>query len=132
MYGLGSLTLAQWHDCHDHWWGILQPACYQPLDDTPQVVAPPGAPSGSVLTVPPASGADAQATVDALLNQQLRDQQKLDAAGVSSSWWDSIAGGAYSVGSSAVGAIPWGWIAAGVGIFALVAVGGGSPRRYGR
>ncbi len=129
MYGLGSLTLAQWHDCHDHWWGILQPACYQPLDDTPQVVAPPGAPSGSVLTVPPASGADAQSTVDALLNQQLRDQQKLDAAGVSPVWTPSI----FPEGTQGLQTLPWGWLGvAGLAIFGLVAVGGGSPRRYGR
>lgn len=96
------------------------------------VVAPPGAPSGDALTVPPASGDDAQAVVDALLNQQLADQQKLNAGGVQSTWWDEVTGGASAAADKAT-EFPWllmGGLA--LGAFALVAVSGGSPRRYGR
>ncbi len=132
MYGLG-ITRGQFIDCQNSFMaGIFRPSCWGTVESGPTVVAPPGAPTGDALTLPPASGADAQATVDALLNQQLADQQKVNAAGVSSSWWDSTVGGVYSVGSSAVSGFPWGWLAIGVGAVALVAFGGGSPRRYGR
>lgn len=40
----------------------------------PNPIAP-SAPTGEVLTVPPASGEEAQATVDALLKQQMEAQQ---------------------------------------------------------
>jgi hypothetical protein len=98
-------------------------------------IAPPQAPTGDVLTVPPASGADAQATVDALVNQQMADQQAKNAAGVTSSWWDQIVGAPVAAASSLTpGSIPWGWIIGGVGLlaFGMVAIGGGSSRRYGR
>lgn len=97
-------------------------------------VAPPRSPTGDVLTVPPASGEEAQATVDALLNQQLEDQKALNAGNVQSGWIDEAASGVVDTGS-AVGSIfssPWLWGALGLGVFALVAVGGGSARRYGR
>lgn len=111
--------------------GFFSPTCWTAL--VPSTVAPPGSPTGAVLTVPPASGADAQATVDALLNQQLIDQQNLNAAGVQSSMLDQAASGAVAAGSAVTSAIPWTLIVlAGLGIFALVAVGGGSARRYGR
>jgi hypothetical protein len=102
---------------------------------TPSTVAPPGAPTGDVLTVPPASGADAQATVDALVNQQLVDQQALNAGAVQSTWWDTLTGNTYAagaaVGSAAIS--PWLWLGlAGLGVFGLVAMGGGTARRYGR
>jgi hypothetical protein len=45
--------------------------------------APPPAPTGSVLTTPPASGAEAQATVDQLLNEQMAAQQAVNAQQVS-------------------------------------------------
>jgi hypothetical protein len=94
-------------------------------------VAPPQAPTGDLLTVPPASGAEAQATVDTLLNQQLIDQQALNAAGVQSGALDVAASGVVSAGEAV--AVPWLLIGAiGLGMFALVAVSGGSPRRYGR
>jgi hypothetical protein len=84
-----------------------------------------------VLTVPPASGEEAQATVDALLDQQLRDQQALNAAGVQSSWLDRASSQLVAAGDSL--SSPWLLLGAlGLGVFALVAVGGGSPRRYGR
>jgi len=99
-------------------------------------IAPPGAPTGSVLTVPPASGADAQATVDELLNQQLADQQAKNAAGVTSSWWDTLLGAPAAAGGAVASAFTmptWAWIGlAGIAAFALVSAGGGSPRRYGR
>jgi hypothetical protein len=70
------------------------------------------------LTLPPANGEDAQATVDALINQQLRDQQARNAAGVDSTWIDSAAGGIYAAGDAAVSAItpPWWVLPAAVGV----------------
>lgn len=96
-------------------------------------VAPPQTPTGAVLTTPPASGEEAQATVDALLNQQLREQQALNAAGVTSGVFDTAASGVVSAGNVVSEAIPWVLFGAiGLGVFALVAISGGSPRRYGR
>ncbi len=86
---------------------------------------------------PPASGDQAQATVDALLNQQLRDQQALNAGQVQSSYSDLAAGGLYqageTVGDVASSAFSWlPWVAGGLGLFALVTLTAGGPRRYGR
>jgi hypothetical protein len=108
-----------------HCWGLF-PA--------PQSVAPPQAPTGDVLTVPPADGEQAQATVDALINQQMRDQQALDASRVTSSWVDRFATSAVEANDAVTfaGISPLVWIAAGLGVVAMVAFGGGSPRRYGR
>jgi hypothetical protein len=110
-----------------HCWGFFQPA---------PTVAPPGVPTGAALTVPPADEAQAQATVDALLNQQLADQQALDASQVSSSWFDQAASGAVAAGNAITNPIgglsPIVWLALGLGAFALVAMSGGGPRRYGR
>jgi hypothetical protein len=118
--------------CKAAWFGgFFSPTCWSAL--TPSMVAPPGAPTGDLLTVPPASGADAQATVDALVNQQLIDQQNLNAQGVQSTVLDQAAGGIVSAGSAVAPSFPWVMLGLlGVGAFALIAVGGGSPRRYGR
>jgi hypothetical protein len=97
-------------------------------------VAP--APPVDLWTVPPASGADAQATVDALANQQLVDQQAANAGNVQGSWWDTLTGGTYSAAvgaaSGLTSALPW--LLGGLGLvaFAFVAAGSGSARRYGR
>ncbi len=99
------------------------------------VVAPVRAPTGDVLTVPPASGEQASATVQALIDQQMIDQQSLNAAGVESSVLDRASSAAVSTGAAlaAPGGVSWlVWGALGLGVFALVAMGGGSPRRYGR
>lgn len=104
------------------------------LHGCPTAIGTPPAPPQSVWTTPPASGADAQSTVDTLLNQQMTAQQAADAAGVQSSWWDSVTGGTYSAGSAAGAALSsyLPWVLGGLALFAVVAVGGGSPRRYGR
>ncbi len=97
------------------------------------VVAPAGVPSGDALTVPPVSGADAQATVDALLNQQLKDQQTLNGQGVDTNWIWEVEGAGGDAAKKVESTVPWmllGGLA--LGAFALVAVSGGSPRRYGR
>jgi hypothetical protein len=96
-------------------------------------IAVPPAPTGAALTVPPASGEDAAALAQSLSDQQVAAQQALNASGVQSSWWDELTGGAYSAASGAASmTLPWILGAVGVGIFALVAFGGGSARRYGR
>jgi hypothetical protein len=84
--------------------------------------------------VPPASAADAQATVDALVNQQLVDQQALNAGAVQSTWWDTLTGNTAAAGSGVSNLLStaFPWILAGLGVFAMVAMGGGSARRYGR
>lgn len=145
MYGLRNHGLGRTPSedvlCRKDWaGGFFMPSCWSMLE--PSTIAPPRAPTGDVLTLPPASGEEAQATVDALLNQQLRDQQALNAAGVKSSWLDELASGIVDTGDAAAaagnallkpGGIPlWIWLAGGLGVFALVAVSGGSPRRYGR
>lgn len=60
---------------------ILNSVCRQKVFNGPSV-APPPAPTGAALTVPPASGADAQALVDSLVNQQMTSQQALNASQV--------------------------------------------------
>jgi hypothetical protein len=121
---------SDWANCRG-WTAYLNPGCY--FAGPKSMIAPPRAPTGDMLTVPPASGEEAQATVDELLNQQLWDQQALNAGQVSSSWWDELAGGTSQVVESSPGGLSiWAWLALGIGGFALVAVGAGSPRRYGR
>ena len=132
--GLGR-TLAEDAECRSGTFGgFFTPVCWTRLQSS--TVAPVGAPTGDALTVPPASGEEAQATVDALVNQQFADQQSLNAQSVTYSWWDSVTGGSYGAAAGAVSgvtsAFPWIVGVVGIGIFALVAFGGGSPRRYGR
>jgi hypothetical protein len=125
--------------------GTYPPACawgYLFGYDNPVVgVAP--APTGSALTLPPASGEEAQALVDAQLAAQLEAQKKANAAGVTSGWIDSAASGVVdtsaSIGDSISNTLqnPFGvswlvWGAIGIGVFALVVGGGGSARRVGR
>jgi hypothetical protein len=89
-----------------------------------------------VLTVPPASGVDAQVTVDALLNQQVVDQNALNAGVVTSSWWDSLTGGTYAAASGVTSGLTsyLPWILGGLGLIVVMGsfAGGGSARRYGR
>jgi hypothetical protein len=132
--GLGR-TLAEDAQCRSGvFGGFFTPVCWTRLENSP--VAPVGAPTGDALTFPPASGEEAQATIDALVNQQMLDQQALNAQSVTSSWWNTLTGGTYGAASGAASgvasALPWILGAVGLGVFALVAIGGGSPRRYGR
>jgi hypothetical protein len=131
--GLGGLTPAQLTACNAEFMGgIFDPSCWQTINP-PSTVAPVGSPTGSTLTVPPASGTDAQSTVDTLVNQQLVDQNALNAGAVTSSWWDTLTGDAYATTSGGLTSyLPW--ILGGVGllIFGMAAMGGGSARRYGR
>ena len=121
-------------------WGGIWPLSYFVTPKAP-VVAPPGVPQGALLTTPPASGEQAQQTVDELVNQQMVDQQALNAGNVQSSSLDLAAGGLYQAGeavgsaaSSAASSLtsPWLWLGIGLAGFALIAIGGGSSRRYGR
>ena len=130
--GMGGLTPAQAAACSDSFMGgIWNPTCWQTINP-PSPVAPVGSPTGSALTVPPASGTDAQATVDTLVNQQLVDQNALNAGAVTSSWWDSITGAAGAAATGATSYLPWILGAAGLLVFGFVAFGGGSARRYGK
>ena len=134
--GMGVLSQYEYAQCNAQFLkGILNPSCWQTVTPASSV-APPPAPTGDVLTVPPASGEEAQATVDTLLNQQLTDQQTLNAGAVTSSWWDSLTGGTYAAASDAASGVTsyLPWILGGVGllVFGMVAFGGGSARRYGR
>jgi|ERR1019366_2824732 hypothetical protein len=89
-------------------------------------VAP--APSQAVWTTPPATGVDAQATVDSLLNDQLVAQQNVNASNVGSTWLDTVFGGAsnYINTPSMLGVLVI------VGVLGFAYIGGSSPRRYGR
>ena len=134
--GLGVLTQYEYAQCNAQpLRGILDPFCWQTVAPA-TTVAPVGAPTGDVLTVPPASGDDAQATVDSLLNQQVADQNTLNAGAVTSSWWDTLTGNTYATASGAASGLTsyFPWILGGVGllVFGMVAMGGGSARRYGR
>ena len=57
-------------------YALAHPSVYAPIQAPPTVQAP----AGSALTVPPASGADAQATIDAVLAQQEAAAQAQNAA----------------------------------------------------
>jgi hypothetical protein len=124
------------------WLSFMDPACSTTLLNifsSPSQIAPPPAPTGSALTLPPASGEDAAALAQSLSDQQMRDQQALAAAQVKSSWWDQVAGSAYQAGvaidpfNPPGGGVSWlVWVAGGIGLIALAFMGGGSPRRYGR
>lgn len=98
-------------------------------------IAPVGAPPISVWTTPPASGEDAQQTINALVNQQMIDQQALNAQGVNSSWLDTLLGGGAQVGNSISNFATSPYT---LGVLAIVFVGGvlmlgdSGPRRYGR
>ena len=122
-------------------WYQIWPLSYFASPPAVSVTATAPAPTGSVLTTPPASGEEAQQTVDALLNQQLKNQQAIDAAQVQSSAADIVGGALANAGdtisnaaSGVVSAVssPILWLGLGLGVFALVALSAGSPRRYGR
>ena len=107
---------------------MADPSVYNTLRQPPVVAAP----SGDKLVTPPASGEDAQSTVDELLADQMRRWQ-----GQNTESMQETAGNLSQFQSdyekATAASIPmWLWLAAGVGVFAVVAVGGGSPRRYGR
>lgn len=106
----GSFWCKPSTDCSQGAMWAAHPICWSMSADSwaklAGAVAPVGAPTGAALTVPPASGADAQATVDALVNQQMLDQQAKNAAGVQSSWWDGVLGGTAAAADSAAGLIP--------------------------
>jgi uncharacterized protein YfaQ (DUF2300 family) len=127
-YGVGDVPA---NLCDTRWaWAI--PKCWSWLNPTTRIAVP-VAPEGSALTLPPASGEDAEATVDALVDQQMRDEQALMASRVTSSWLDDVASGAVAASEVRIGGLsPLAWLGVGLGVIALVFVGGGSPRRYGR
>ncbi len=109
------------------------------------VVAPPRIPSGAhgeqVFPVPGSSGGVTLPTsgspddvVSEIVDQQLIDQQVLNAGKVQGSvLWD-IEGAAARAGDAAVKSVtsPLLWLAVGIGVFGFVAISAGGPRRYGR
>lgn len=108
---------------------LAHPEVIAPIQAPPTV----GAPAGSELTVPPASGQAAQQTVDELLAQQAADWQAQNAATIAQTQANLDQVGAQYDAITASSGIPWyWWLAGGLGVFALVAMGGGSARRYGR
>jgi len=113
--------------------------------DAPRVVAPPPLPSGShgeqVFPVAGSSGGvtlpttgTAQDVIDEAVNQQFEDQQALNAGQVQGSLWWDIEGAAARGGDAVKDAVtsPMLWLAIGLGVFGLVALSAGGPRRYGR
>ncbi len=81
-------------------------------------------PGGAPIPPVPESGAAAESTIQAITDQQITDTQ----AGNQTFFeqLDTV------VNPPASGFPWWAWLAGGVAAFALVAGGGGSPRRYGR
>jgi hypothetical protein len=98
-------------------------------------VAP--APAQSVWMVPPVSGVDAQQTVNALLDQQLVDQQAVNAGNVQSTWLDSLLGTGGGIADN-LSKLPSAnsLLLLVLGVVAVVVVmpmiSDGGPRRYGR
>lgn len=99
------------------------------------VQAPPavGSPGGAALTVPPASGEQAQETVDGLLAQQdvAWKTQNQEMMAETQRRLEAIAASQPSLFAAGMN---W-WLWAGIAVatvFALAVVGGGTPRRYGR
>jgi hypothetical protein len=94
-------------------------------------VLPPAGSSGGV-TLPTSGTADD--VVTEIVDRQLADQKAIDAANVQGSWIWSAAGAAANAGDAVTKSImsPWMWLAVGIGVFGVVAVAAGSPRRYGR
>jgi hypothetical protein len=134
--GMGVLSQYEYAQCNAlPFRGIFSTFCWQTVAPA-STVAPPGSPTGDLLTLPPASGEQAQQTVDDLLNQQVVDQNAMNAGAVTSSWWDSLTGGAYGAATGAASGftsyLPW--ILGGLGLIVVMGsfAGGGSARRYGR
>lgn len=102
--------------------------------DPVSTVAPPPVPTQAQLDAAAATPDGAAALVQTLANQQAVAQQALNASQVQSSTTDLILGGtaaaAGTVSDTLTAAFPW--ILGGVALIAVVAMGGGSPRRYGR
>jgi hypothetical protein len=90
---------------------------------------PVAAPTGAALTVPPASGEQAAQTVNDLLAQQEAAWQAQNARTMA-----ETAGNLKNIQQPQNGGVPmWVWIGlAGIAVFGVVAIGAGSPRRYGR
>lgn len=118
--------------CATRWaWSI--PTCWQwPKtliygDNYPSPPVPPPVgstlPDGSPIPVIPESGAAAQETIQAITDQQIRDTQ----AG-NQTFFEEL-----DTRVNPPAGVPWwAWLLGGLGVFAVVATGGGSPRRYGR
>jgi hypothetical protein len=131
--GVGSLVddvSAWWNtpsacDLSQGW--LFNSVCRQKVFGGP-TVAPPPAPTGAALTPPPASGADAQALVDQLTNQQMQSQQQLNAANVQPvgafSDFYSFLNTVFpqpAAGGGFFSSIPWwGWALAAGGVAVLV------------
>ena len=96
----------------------------------------PPAPTGAALTTPPASGQSAAELAQSLSNQQVAAQQAINAAAVQSSLLDQAASGIVdttnSLTDSLTSLLPWILGVAGLLVFGMVTMGGGSARRYGR
>jgi hypothetical protein len=118
--------------CSTRWaWSI--PTCWQwPKsliygDNYPNPPAPPVVgstlPDGSPIPVIPESGAAAQETIQAITDQQIRDTQAGNQV-----FFEEVD----SKVNAPAGVPWWVWLAGGGLVFAMVAMGGGSPRRYGR
>ncbi len=130
--GLGATADVPASPCTTRWaWSI--PTCWQwPKtliygDNYPNPPAPPVVgstlPDGSPIPVIPESGAAAEETIQSITDQQIRDMQ----AGNQTFFED------LDTKVNAPAGLPWwAWGALGLGVFAVVTMGGGSPRRYGR
>lgn len=106
---------------------VVNPILYSGYPSPPAPLPVGSTAGGAPIPVVPASGDAAQQTIDTVLAE---NKAANDAA--YQGFFSNVASGNaadYTVG----GLSAWVWIGiAGLGAFALVAMGGGSPRRYGR
>ncbi len=133
MYGLAAVNPdVPASPCTTRWsWTI--PECWQwtkPIIYGDKYAAPPmpavvgsTLPDGSAIPPVPESGPAAEATVQAITDQQIRDTQAQN-----QSFFEELD----PIVNPPAGVPWWVWVVGGLGVFALVAGGGGSPRRYGR
>lgn len=80
-------------------------------------------PDGTPIPTIPASGQAASETIQAITDAQIRATQAQN-----QQFFEDL----NPVVNPPAGISWWAWLAGGLGVFALVALSGGSPRRYGR
>jgi len=97
------------------------------------ILAPPTVKPPADIVTPPASSEAAQQTIDEIIAGQSAEWKAQNAETMRKTLANIDAAKAEHQELTSMFGVPWYvWLAGGLGVFALVAVSGGSPRRYGR